>query len=175
MDLLDRLLGHDAWTTRQLLQRCQDLSDGQLDREFDLGHRTVRATLAHLIRNVEIWSQLMAGQRVVERSGVSVAELMTRFDRAAAELALLARQVAERGAWDERFLDTLDRPPREKTLGGGIAHVITHSMHHRAQLLFMLRRLGVEGLPEGDVLTWEQQTGQVHPREVEPSHLASSG
>jgi hypothetical protein len=29
-------------------------------------------------------------------------------------------------------------------------------MHHRAQLLFMLRRLGVEGVPEGDTLTWEQ-------------------
>ena len=51
MDLLDRLLGHDAWTTRQLLLRCRDLTDEQLDREFDIGHRTVRATLLHVIRN----------------------------------------------------------------------------------------------------------------------------
>jgi uncharacterized damage-inducible protein DinB len=43
--------------------------------------------------------------------------------------------------------------------GGGIAYVITHSMHHRAQLLYMLRRLGIEGLPEGDVLSWEQPAG----------------
>ena len=43
--------------------------------------------------------------------------------------------------------------------GGGIAHVITHSMHHRAQPLYMLRRLGIEGLPEGDVLSWEQPAG----------------
>ena len=41
--------------------------------------------------------------------------------------------------------------------GGGIAHIITHSMHHGAQLLYMLRRLGVQGLPEGDVLSWENQ------------------
>ena len=27
MDLLDRLLGHDAWTTRLLLQRCGELTD----------------------------------------------------------------------------------------------------------------------------------------------------
>jgi uncharacterized damage-inducible protein DinB len=40
-----------------------------------------------------------------------------------------------------------------------IAHVITHSMHHRAQLIFMLRELGVEDLPEGDVLSWESQLG----------------
>jgi uncharacterized damage-inducible protein DinB len=42
---------------------------------------------------------------------------------------------------------------------GGIAHVITHSMHHQAQLLYMLHWLGIEGLPERDVLSWEQQAG----------------
>jgi len=85
--------------------------------------------------------------------------LIARLDRAAADLASVARAVARRGGWDERWIDTLDRPPAEKTYGGGIAHVITHGMHHRAQLLYMLRRLGVEGLPEGDVLSWERQAG----------------
>src|SRR5207247_1729624 len=61
MDLLDRLLGHDAWTTRQLLLRCRGLADAALDREFDIGHRTVRATLAHITRNVAGWSELMSG------------------------------------------------------------------------------------------------------------------
>ncbi len=164
MDLLDRLLGHDAWTTRQLLLRCRDLTDEQLDREFDIGHRTVRATLLHVIRNVEVWSDLMTGRPVAgdqgtRRQGRSVAELIVRLDRAADDLSRLARAVAQRGGWDERWVDTLDRPPTEKTYGGAIAHVITHSMHHRAQLLYMLRRLGLEGLPEGDVLSWEQQAG----------------
>ena len=81
---------------------------------------------------------------------------MAWADRAYADLASFARNAAQAGAWDKRCLDTLDHPPVEKTLGGGIAHVITHSMHHRAQLLYMLRRLGVSLLPEGDVLSWEQ-------------------
>lgn len=153
MDLLDRLIGHDAWTTRQLLLRCGDLSDEQLEREFDIGHRTVRVTFTHIIRNMEVWSQLMAGRQVADSHGASVGELIARFDRAAAELASVARNVAQRGAWDARFLDILDRPPIEKTLGGGVVHVITHSMHHRAQLLYMLRRLGVSGLPEGDAIS----------------------
>ncbi len=164
MDLLDRLLGHDAWTTRQLLLRCRDLTDEQLDREFDIGHRTVRATLLHVIRNVEVWSDLMTGRPAsgdqgTRPQGQSVAALIARLDRAADDLARLARAVAQRGGWDERWVDTLDRPPSEKTYGGAIAHVITHSMHHRAQLLYMLHRLGVEGLPEGDVLSWEQKAG----------------
>jgi uncharacterized damage-inducible protein DinB len=74
-------------------------------------------------------------------------------------LAELSRAVARRGGWDERWVDHLDDPAAEKTLGGAIAHVIAHGMHHRAQVLYMMRRLGVSGLPEGDVLSWERQAG----------------
>ena len=61
MNLLDRLLGHDAWTTRQLLLLCRVLTDEQLDCEFDIAHRTVRATFVHIIYNLEAWSDCMAG------------------------------------------------------------------------------------------------------------------
>jgi uncharacterized damage-inducible protein DinB len=164
MDLLDRLLGHDAWTTRQLLVRCQELTDEQLDREFDIGYRTVRATFLHIISNVEMWSDLMTGQPAAANHGPrpegrSIAELTVRLDLAAADLARVARSVAQRGVWDERWVDWLDSPPAEKTYGAGIAHVITHSMHHRTQLLYMLRQLGLRGLPEGDVFSWEQRAG----------------
>jgi uncharacterized damage-inducible protein DinB len=52
--------------------------------------------------------------------------------------------------------------PTEKSYGGAIAHVITHSMPHRAQLLSMLRKRGVESLPEGDVLSWEERKEAGH-------------
>jgi len=158
VDLLDRLLAHDAWTTRLLLLRCQDLGAAQLDREFDIGPRSVRATLAHVVRNVEVWTDLMAGRPVRASGGDSVAELIVRLDRASADLAETARDVARRGAWDERWIDVLDDPPTEKTYGGAIAHVVTHGMHHRAQVLYMLRRLGLTELPEGDVLSWENRS-----------------
>ncbi len=164
MDLLDRLLGHDAWTTRQLLLRCQDLTDAQLDRQFGIGHGTARATLLHVIRNAEAWADLMAGRPVradqgARPEGRSVPAMIARLDHAAADLAGVARAVARRGGWDERWVDPLDSPPSEKTYGGAIAHVLTHGMHHRAQLLYMLRQLGLPGLPEGDVLSWERQAG----------------
>lgn len=171
MDLLDRFLGHDAWTTRKLLVICQGLSDEQLDHPFDIGHRTVRATLEHVVRNVEVWTDLMAGRPASASHGKSIPELIARGDRAFLELRAVARNVAERGAWDDYFLDTLDDPPVGKTLGGGIAHLITHSMHHRAQLLYMLRRLGLNRLPEGDVLSWEQQTLRVCLRPVVEADL----
>ena len=157
MDLLDRLLKHDMWTTQQLLLLCLNLSNEELDRDFDIGHRTVRATFLHMIRNVEVWTDLMRGRPVRTRDGHSASALIERLDLASDDLAALARAVADRGDWDGRFVDCLDDPPVEKTFGGGIAHVITHNMHHRAQLLYLLRRLEITELPEGDVLSWEEQ------------------
>jgi uncharacterized damage-inducible protein DinB len=157
MDLLERLLGHDSWTTRQLLNKAELLTDSQLDHEFDMGHLTVRRTFEHVIRNVECWTDLMQGNKPRHRpdSAQSVDDLTARFEAAAAELLEFAREIVAQDRLDDTFVDTLDTPPQEKSFGGTILHVATHGMHHRAQLLFMLRRLGVAELPEGDVLSWE--------------------
>ena len=158
MDLLDRLLGQDAWTTRQILLRCRELTDEQLHRRFDVGHESVHATLVHLVGNVRIWTDLMAGTpRVVDRSwrDLSVDELIARHDAAAADFAALARRIRDEGRLDEEWIDTLDDPPTAKTYGGAIAHVLTHDMHHRSELLHMLHRIGLPDLPQGDVLSWE--------------------
>jgi uncharacterized damage-inducible protein DinB len=69
----------------------------------------------------------------------------------------LARIVGDAHRWDATYIDVLDDPPRPKTFGGTIAHVITHNMHHRSEIIHMLTRLGVEQVLEGDVLSWEQQ------------------
>ncbi|MCC9604861.1 DinB family protein [Blastopirellula sp. JC732] len=157
MDLLDRLLGHDAFTTRQLLDLAERLDDEQLDREFDIAHRTVRRTFEHVVWNVECWTDLMIGRKVRTHtaSHCSIAELKTRYAAASDEFVRFARKVVDERRLDETFVDTLDKPPTAKPLGGVIVHLATHGMHHRAHLLFMLRRLGVENLPEGDALGWE--------------------
>lgn len=135
------------------------LSDDELDREFDLGLRTLRATLAHVVRNVEVWTAVMTGAVVPAKvARPSVAGMIEVFDAWYSEFEVLARAVRDGGRDDELWTDPLDNPPTEKSFGGAIAHVITHSMHHRCQALFMLRRLGVEGVPEGDALSCEGGT-----------------
>ena len=160
MDLLDRLLEHDRWTTRRVLAICCALPPDQLMQPFDVGPGTLDATLRHLIANIQVWTDLMREGSVrpvdVIRSA-DIVELSTLFEDLYAEFAACARKVRDEGRWDATYLDTLDNPPKPKTFGGTVAHVITHDMHHRAELLHMLGRLGVEDLPEGDVLGWEAQ------------------
>lgn len=159
MDVLDRLLGHDAWTTRKLLELCRPLSEEQLRRRFEIGHGSLHETLTHMIGNIETWTALMAGapvDRDVDWAKLGVDELIARHEAASAAFAALARRVRDDGRYDERWLDVLDVPPQEKSYGGAIGHVITHNMQHRGELMHMLTRLGVTGVPEGDLLSWEE-------------------
>jgi uncharacterized damage-inducible protein DinB len=157
MDLLDRLTGHDVWATHQLLEIAQQLPDGGLDRDFDIGHRTVRRTFEHLIWNVECWTDLVCRRDVRERpaNADSLEKLSHRYGAASAEFVQVARKIVDGEQCDELFLDRCDDPPMEKSLGGVIIHIATHGMHHRAHLLIIFRLLGMTSLPEYDALTWE--------------------
>jgi uncharacterized damage-inducible protein DinB len=161
MDLLDRLLGHDYWTTHQLLLLSSGLADAALDLPFDIGHETLRRTFVHIIGNMEDWTDLLYERPVRPRAGQSadaesIPGLIARLDTVAPDFAAIARRIRDEGHWDDCFMDVLDDPPRRKTYGGAIGHLITHSMQHRSEALHILKRLGVPDLPEGDLLTWEQ-------------------
>jgi uncharacterized damage-inducible protein DinB len=160
MDLLDRLLEHDRWTTTQLLERCRELRAEQWAESFDLGHQTLAATFQHMIGNVRIWTDLMA-ERPVQPSAdealISADDLLAAWQGVYDDFAALSRVVGDEHGWDATYIDVLDNPPRPKTFGGTIAHVITHNMHHRSEIIHMLTRLGIEHILEGDVLSWEQQ------------------
>ena len=160
MDLHDRLLGHDVWSTRQLLLQSQNLSDAQLDQVFDIDSRTLRGCFLHMIENMEVWNDLLyqrppQSDDVREARPRSVEGLLARLAEAGRELAALARGIARQNRWDDVFLDVLDNPPRLKTFGGAIGHVLTHNMHHRAHAMLMLEQLGLREHIEGDLLSWE--------------------
>jgi len=161
-DLLDRLLGHDAWTTRQLLPLSRGLDDEPLDRPFDIGHGTLRATFRHMIGNMEVWTDLMRERSArppadPHGAGSSIAGLIVRLDTIAPDFAAPATGIRDAGRWDALWTDLLDEPPQRKAYGGAIGHLIAHSMHHRGELLHILARLGVPDPPEGDLLGWEMR------------------
>ncbi len=155
MDILDRLIGHDTWTTRQLLTSCAGLSDELLDKEFDIDHRSLRGTFLHMIENLETWTDLIYERPVQNKNGNSISELRQRLVNASREFANLSRRIARENRFDDSFLDILDSPPRLKTFGGAIGHVLTHNMHHRAQLMYLMEKVGLKEHIEGDLLSWE--------------------
>jgi uncharacterized damage-inducible protein DinB len=158
MDILDRFLAHDIWTTRQLLVACQSLPDELLDKEFEIDHKSLRETFIHMIDNLEVWTDLLYERPVQHKAGDSIPQLLQRLNFASREFSKLAHKVSRENRFDDFFLDTLDTPPQLKSFGGTIGHVITHNMHHRAHIMFLMERVGLKDHIEGDLLGWESQS-----------------
>ncbi len=159
MDLLDRLLEHDHWATAQLLDLSRGLTDARLDREFDIGHRTLRATFEHMIFNVPFWTAFLARQPVdggysadVQPDDRSLAALSECHERSYAAFARVARRLRDEGSLEETFVDHY---AVRKSHGGTILMVVGHNEGHRTEVLHILERLGVPDLPEVDLGVWE--------------------
>jgi uncharacterized damage-inducible protein DinB len=153
MDLLDRLLDHDRWATETLLGVCRELDDAQLDQEFDIGHRTLRATFVHEIENIEGWTALMIRQPPQgPPQDTSIPSLTEWHARMYDTFATFARQIREEQRFDDTFSDFYDYP---MTFGGGILHVVLHNDEHRTEVVHILSRLGLPEVPEVDHGLWD--------------------
>jgi uncharacterized damage-inducible protein DinB len=149
------LLEFDTWANARLFDACELLDNTALDREFEMGLGSIRKSLLHNLGAMIGWTGVLqkvedpfAGMR--EENAHSIEEI--RATQLSASKAFHAAVLT--GSFD----DTMTREREEKTVvftrGGICAHVMTHSMHHRAQCPNMLRHLGVDGLPENSVFQW---------------------
>jgi uncharacterized damage-inducible protein DinB len=157
MDMLDRYLGYETWTLRYFITRCRNVTPSQLHQPFDIGHGMVHATFEHLISNIEVWTDLMRERSVRHLPPLAATpdSYLQRFDDAMTDFAECARRLVAEDRLDETYVDVLDSPPKPKTFGGTLLHVLTHTTVHRWEIQHMLQRLGLPDLIEGDALSWE--------------------
>jgi uncharacterized damage-inducible protein DinB len=154
-NLLDILLEHDKWATRQMLLACEKLSADQFARAFEMGPGSLQATIAHIIGAMRRWTDTLAERPRrprVDESGIrySPAQLLELLDESAGEFIAIAKKhpVEQIVKW------TRDGQEYCFTRGSVVTQVTTHGMHHRAQCLNMLRHLGVSPLPPSSVVEW---------------------
>lgn len=147
MDVLDRLLEHDDWGTANLLEMSQRLTDAQLDQSFDIGHRTLRATLEHIVYYVEFWTGLMTSQPIADppRNDSPVLALIDRHKRTYPDFEAFARRIRDEQRLEDTFLDHYGG---EMTFGGAILHVVLHDAEHRTEAVHILQRLDAPDLPD---------------------------
>lgn len=149
------LLSYGDWANDRVLAAASGLPDGQLDREMEIGPGTLRRTLIHLWAGEDVWLRRWSGEVEArwptEREPVSVAVLRERFG------------VTRRAR--DAFLSNLDAAalPRAQayrdsrgalftaSLSDMLLQACVHSIHHRAQAVNIVRRLG-GGLVELDYM-----------------------
>jgi uncharacterized damage-inducible protein DinB len=141
MDILERLLDHDRWATEQVLAKTGGLPDTALDEEFDVGHRTLRETIDHIIGAREGWTALMTHTPPPDHpDDRPIAYQEERFARAHGAFAETALRIRDENRLDDTFPDFYGI---EATYGSAILMNILHSEGHRNECVHMLTRLGL--------------------------------
>jgi AraC family transcriptional regulator len=160
-DVLDRLVGHHLDHTRELLAAAAALPAEALERPLRPGFVAVwfegeEASAAlmseRLVFTLEVWAAAIAGLPAPDPGR---ADLLARCEAAARAFAKLVRAIADRGAWDDAFVDALCEPPESFTYGGVVAHVVEYGAIRRHALMGVLRELGARLDAPGDPITWE--------------------
>jgi uncharacterized damage-inducible protein DinB len=158
--LLERMLAHDLWATRRLLDACRGLPAEALTRRFDIGPGSVHATLVHVVGAMRRWADRIDERplrpSIDQGTSQGIGALRALLDEAAADLRELALRLAREGRLVERMCPEIPGwdDPRPFTRGTALLHVTTHGAHHRAQVLNMLRHLGVDP-PDVDAIEAE--------------------
>jgi AraC family transcriptional regulator len=169
MDLFDRFAGNDSWHTRRLLEYASTLSDEKLDQPLASvvellpwreSNKTLRQLLENIIFTKEVWTAALAGTEMdvngPPKSERSPQAMLRRLEETDKELHRIFREVGNRSAWDETFVDALCEPAETFTFGGVFAHIMTFNAHRRLMALDALRQLGVQTEGFGDPMEYEE-------------------
>ena len=165
MDLTDRLLEHDAWLTLRLIDSAAQLSEGDLDKAIRPGHvddrfvgieASVRALLAQHVFLKEVWIAAIDGTKFPEQPDNSLKGLRIRHEASAQRFREIARNLRDRGEWDDAFVDALCEPPQSFTYGSVVAHIIEHSAHRRGMIVAGLCELGISDVDSSCAIDWEK-------------------
>lgn len=139
----------------QIIAASRELSNDKLDQGFDMGRGTLRKTLIHILAGEHVWLLRWKGQ----------ADAPWLNEDATIAVADIARDLRQTSVDRTAFLESTDDGDLKKTmryldtvagyftatLGDMIVQGLVHSIHHRAQAVNMLRRVGVDP-PEVDYM-----------------------
>jgi AraC family transcriptional regulator len=169
MDLFDRFAGNDSWHTRRLLEYAGTLKDEQLDRPLPTvvellpwreSNKTLRQLLENIVFTKEVWTAALSGTEMdvngPPKSQRSPKAMLQRLEKTDAELHRILKDIRNRSAWDDTFVDALCEPAETFTFGGVFAHIITFNAHRRLMALDALRQLGVQTEGFGDPMEYEE-------------------
>jgi len=173
-DVMRRLHEHRMWANQQLLAAARDLSDEALHHPLAIGQGSVWKSLAHMYAAEFVWLAAIDGNEQAAAPGdrpdglpgnqrgetpiASLDELATHWQKTdegwQRMLAGLSDDQLDREVWRVGALSGKRAVTR---LSDVLLHVCTHAHYTVAQVVNMLRQLGVGSLPDPMLITLARQ------------------
>ncbi len=159
VSIIRDLFDHNDWANTRILQICAGLTAEQLDQVRSIGFGSLRNILYHLAEAEQIWLERWLGEPwrtlQTDAAGMSILAMQNWLTSTAQRRnELLSRESSNQYLRKVTFRN-LKGIESTLELSGLLNHVTNHGIHHRAQLLNLLRGHGIT-IPGGlDYLFWK--------------------
>ena len=174
--LIRRLHQHRSWVNEALLATAEELTSDQLQQRFEIGQGSVWRTLTHLFGAEYVWLEGLQGNENPVAPGdvpgklpgnhegenpiTSMADLCSRWKDLETQWDAYLESLNADSLLEDVYKISSSSGNRSATQRSDILlHVCTHAQYTTAQLMNMLRHLGVKQLPDPMLITMARQSG----------------
>ena len=172
--IIRRLHQHRAWVNQQLLQAAESIPQDQLHQAFEMGQGTLWKSFTHLYAAEYVWLEALTGNEDPLTPGDLPGKLPGNQEGEDAVSSLSELQDRWQ-ALDQRwsfYLENLTAESLEEvvykvgSLSGRrqaahrsdiLLHVCTHAQYTTAQIMNMMRHVGMKELPDPMLITLARQ------------------
>lgn len=162
LDTVRTMFRYSDWANERVLDSALGVAEKDLDRPMDVGPGSMRRTLLHVLAGEDVWLKRWMGQVETrwpdERERAGVGEIAGRLRAVwASREAFIGSLPPGATGRVQAYRDSKGGLFRA-SLGDMLVQGCVHSIHHRAQAVNILRRLGA-AVPELDYMMRVRQPG----------------
>lgn len=150
-------IDHGVWALGELIEHCRYLPPDAIERDLGIGPGGLRVNLAHTVEAMFFFADCFAGKPYVEPQDFAeksaslngLEALLKRAHRGLLDgmLGLMKRGLPKSIEWP-------DTDAEKMPAAAAIAQVFDHAALHRTQCINMLKRLGVQPVPDLDPMSF---------------------
>ncbi len=161
MDFTAEFFQHHVRYLGELIDRAEHLDPQALDERISVSvpsiddSPTIRSLLSRLIGQLQMWGASMDGVGYdfdVEHDE-PVTSMRERLERVGPAFTASVRDIGDRGAYEEMYLDTTCEQPFSFTAAGMLGHILTYGSYRRTLVTAAIEAASNEGLAD-DPLEW---------------------
>ena len=151
MNTLQTIFKHNLWANLRLFEKCDELTDEQLDSDITGVYGSIRDTLLHIVRAEQSYfSRISTGKMYHhpdDAPPMTLSDMIAAVKTTGEGFIEWAPKILKNDTVQIDWDGTLREVPKTIILN----QVINHATEHRSQIMSIMTQIGIEPL---DVSSW---------------------
>ena len=149
---------YNIWANQRMTDCISNLSDEQINKVINSSFKSIYATLLHMLDAESIWWQRIKLQEQIDVPSLnfkgSVLELSGSLIKQSKQWKEWVDQATDAALEHEFIYRNSKKEQFKQPVCEVLLHLFNHQSYHRGQLITMFRQVGLEQVPNTDLITF---------------------